>query len=77
MFNIENPNNVHIDKYVIYRQSSGEALKIITEINASSVIDNNYIYYDKNITKNKTYTYKITAYDNSGNILSESKLKTI
>ncbi len=76
-FKIENPKNLPVVKYVVLRNASGAEFESIAVIEPSTLIDNSYTYYDKNIEKDISYTYKVIAYDGSGNILSESEAKTI
>jgi len=77
IFKIENPKNLPVVKYAVFRSIAGSSYESITEIDASTLIDNTYTYYDKNIDKNVNYTYKIVAYNSAGNILSESEIKSI
>jgi hypothetical protein len=76
-FSIENPKNLPVTKYVIYRSVSGGEFEPIEEIESSAIVDNKYTFYDKNISTDSSYTYKVVAYDSSENLLSISEEKTI
>jgi hypothetical protein len=77
IFNVDNPNNLAVAKYVIQRSISGGTYETLTEINGSDIVDNTYTYYDKSISSDSTYTYKVIAYDSAGNELSISEEKSI
>ncbi len=76
-FIVQNKKNSKISHYQILRSTNSGSFEVITTIQATSVTDNTGGYYDKNIDKNSSYKYKIVAYDEAGNILSESNTETI
>ncbi len=76
-FNIDNPKNLPVTKYVIYRKEMDGDYEPLTEIESLSIIEHKYTHIDNNITKENNYTYKIIATDSNGKALSESNEKSI
>jgi hypothetical protein len=68
---VDNPSEVNVSKYVIYRKVNNGMYKAIYEISGSFLIEGSYIY-NKFLDKDKTYTYKFIAYDSNGNLIALS-----
>jgi len=74
---IDNPGNIQVSEYIIHRKTDNGSYEQIAVIEPSELNNTNYIYYDKNLNPDKSYTYKITAHNSSGEIISVSEEKTI
>ncbi len=74
---IDNPGDVPVAKYVIYRSVAGGGYMIIKEIMPSEIQGDQYTYLDEFLEKNKTYTYRVEALDASGLVLAISNEVTI
>ncbi|MCK4761737.1 MAG: SBBP repeat-containing protein [Candidatus Aminicenantes bacterium] len=74
---IENPHNIAVAKYVIYRKEAGQEYVQLEDIPGSQLESGAYVYYDKYLDKDKSYTYKFTVVDSSGVTIAESAEKTI
>jgi hypothetical protein len=74
---VDNPQSIPISKYVIYRKAPGGGFLAIGEVAASDVSGNTVTYADRDIEKNKTYTYKVVALDEHGFVIGASPEKTI
>ncbi len=64
-------------KYVIERQDGSGPCTSIAEIPASEVQGNSYTYNDCCLDKDVTYTYRVSAYNNTGVKVGQSGQKTI
>ncbi len=74
---VENPGDIPIAKYVIYRKEPGVNFQVLNEIPGSQLQDGIYLYYDKYLDKDKLYTYKFTALGSTGVTIAASDEKTI
>jgi hypothetical protein len=74
---VENPSQVNVSKYVIYKKIDDGTYETLFEISDSSLILGSYSYIDKFLNKDKTYTYKFIAYDSSNNIIAISNKTSI
>ncbi len=73
---VENPSQVNVSKYVIYKKIDDGTYEVLNEFSDSSLIEDSYTYIDKFLDKDKIYTYKFIAYGSSNNIIAISN-KTI
>jgi hypothetical protein len=71
-FLVDNPSQVNVSKYVIYKKINNETYEALYEFSGSSLNLGSYIYIDKFLNKDKIYTYKFIAYDSSNNIIAIS-----
>ena len=69
---IDNPSQVNVSKYVIYKKIDDGAYEVLNEFSDSSLIEDSYTYIDKFLDKDKTYIYKFIAYDSNGNLIALS-----
>jgi hypothetical protein len=69
---VDNPDAIPIAKYIIYRKADDGAYQTIKEISSSEVQSGTYIYIDKFLENEKTYTYKAIAMNNEGVIVAIS-----
>ena len=74
---VENPENIPLAKYTIFRKEGSGIFLVLKEIPDSQLQDGTYLYYDKYLDKAKTYTYKFTAVDAAGLTIGVSNEKTI
>jgi len=74
---VGNGNQVPGIRYVIERNISGGAYQMIKELTDPDLANGTFVYYDKFLDKDKSYTYRVLAYDPDGNILSLSSEATI
>jgi len=69
---IQNLGQVSVAKYIIYRKNGTGDFKAIKEIPGSEVTGPTYVWVDKSINKNQTYTYRVLALSSSGVALGVS-----
>jgi len=69
---IQNLGQVSVAKYVIYRKNGTGDFKAIKEIPGSEVTGPTYVWVDKTINKNQTYTYRVLALSSGGGVLGLS-----
>jgi len=74
---VGNGNQVPGIRYVIERNISGGAYQVINEFSDPDLANGTYVYYDKFLDKDKSYTYRVLAFDPAGNTLSLSSEATI
>ncbi len=74
---VDNPSQVNVSKYIIYKKIDDGTYKTLLEFSDSSFIEGFYTYIDKFLDKDKTYTYKFIAYDSSNNIIGISNKTSI
>lgn len=74
---VDNSGNVPVQKYVLYRKQAGNSYQSIMEITPSQLQNGAFTYLDKYLDKNASYTYKIMAYDSSGEEVGVSNEQTI
>lgn len=75
-FTVENPD-MQACKFRIVRSQDGDDFMLLDEIDASELQNNRFRMEDKNLEKNSIYTYRVAAYNSSGQIIAISKEKTI
>lgn len=68
---------VEVLKFVVYRKKAADTYQVIGEIPGSELQDGDYIYIDKYLEKDVTYTYKVEALDLTGAVLTVSEEKII
>ena len=73
----ENPHFVPVFKFVIYRKVDGGDYLSIKEIPVSEIQTGSFIYLDKYLEKDKTYTYKAEAFNSAGKVIAVSGERTI
>ncbi|MEN8154485.1 MAG: M6 family metalloprotease domain-containing protein [Acidobacteriota bacterium] len=76
-FNIEILNEINVHRYIVMRKNDIDIYREIKEILSTDSENNNYSYTDKFLDEERTYNYKIVAYDNLGNVLGVSREITI
>jgi hypothetical protein len=74
---VGNGNQVPGIRYIIERKISGGAYQMIKELTDPELANGTYVYYDKFLDKDKSYTYRVLAYDPEGNTLCLSSEVTI
>ena len=74
---VENSWSIPGIRFVIYRKTAAAGYQPIYELTASELENGIYIYHDKYIDKNTTYTYRVTAYDAAGHIIVISNEENI
>jgi hypothetical protein len=74
---VENSHSIPGIRFVIYRKTAASEYQPIKELTPSELQSGIYIYHDKYIDRNKTYTYRVTAYDPAGNIMVVSNEENI
>jgi len=74
---VGNGNQVPGIRYVIERRISGGAYQMIKELTDPDLANGTFVYYDKYLDKDKSYTYRVLAYDPAGNTLSLSSEVTM
>jgi len=74
---IQNPGNIEVSEYIIHRKADNGSFEQIAAVNASEFNNNTYTYFDKNLNPDTSYTYKVTAHNSSGQIISVSEQKII
>jgi len=70
-------NQVPGIRYVIERKIPSGAYQMIKELTDPDLANGTYVYYDKFLNKDKSYTYRVLAFDPAGNTLSLSSEATI
>lgn len=74
---VVNSGNAPVQKFVIYRKQDGNSYQPIMEITPSQLQNGAYTYLDKYLDKNASYSYKIVAYNSSGEEMGVSNEQTI
>jgi len=75
-FQVINPKEHPVSKYVIYRKVSGGEFTAIKQIEEDGDTKK-YMLYDSDIKNDISYIYKVVAYNSDGEILSESREQSI
>ncbi len=70
--NVENASSALIAKYHIYRKEISSTYEVIKKLTKSELEYGDFVYKDKYIDKDKTYKYKIIAYDSDNNQIGVS-----
>lgn len=63
-------DNIAVDHYVVYRETSNGQIKVVGTSNTTS-------FMDKNLQSNTTYKYTVTAVDTAGNESIKSDIFTV
>jgi hypothetical protein len=74
---VYNPDNIQVVQYIIYRMDQGGNYSPIAEIPGDLIQQDPFLYYDKYLDKDKTYSYKVLAVDAAGQTIGVSNEKTI
>lgn len=71
-FRVQNTGSKVISSYSVSRKVEGGTYREIADIPASEVVDGAGTYYDKFISPNETYYYRVKAKNSAGSILASS-----
>ena len=74
---VNNPGSTPISKYILYKKESDGGYEVMKEIPISEFKKGKYIYYDKYLDENKTYTYKVEVINPDGIIIATPQPVTI
>ena len=74
---VNNPGSTPVSKYILYKKESNGGYEAIKEIPFSEFKKGKYIYYDKYLDKDKTYTYKVEVINPDGIIIATPEPVTI
>ncbi|MFC2156120.1 SBBP repeat-containing protein, partial [Acidobacteriota bacterium] len=74
---VDNPGNIPVAQYIIHRKELAGNYLPVREIPVSQLQDGTYLYYDKYLDKDKSYTYKFSVVDAGGVTIAISNEKTI
>lgn len=74
---VNNPGSTPVSKYILYKKESNSGYEIVKEIPFSEFEKGKYIYYDKYLDKDKTYTYKVEVINPDGIIIVTPEPVTI
>lgn len=74
---VNNPGSTPISKYILYKKESDGGYEVMKEIPISEFKKGKYIYYDKYLDENKTYTYKVEVINPDGVIIATPQPVTI
>jgi hypothetical protein len=77
VFSVANPGHIAVARYVVQRSVNGGAFASIAELTHTDQSDGRFIFYDKTISGNALYSYKIVAQDSGGKVLSVSETRSI
>lgn len=75
--NVENPDDVAIDKYIIYRSVNGTEFAPIREISPGEMQNNSFTFQDKYLDRDVRYIYQAAAVEPNGLIHSKSVMAAI
>lgn len=73
---IENPGDIYVDKYKVYRKEPEGEYTLIKEIKSIEIQGSMHTCYDLDLKKHKTYTYRVIAVNENGEIVGISSDKT-
>lgn len=76
-FTVQNNGSKVISSYSVFRKVEGGTYQNVGEIPASEVIDGAGFYWDKFISPNETYYYKVKAKNSAGTVLASSNPDSI
>jgi hypothetical protein len=74
---VQNPGNITVSKFILYRRENNGAYTAINEILGSELQNSFYYYTDKFLDRDRSYTYRMTALASGGAILAISNEQKI